>query len=53
VLDIDAEVGTIEPEKSADLIIVDGNPLEDIRILQEESRIKFVMKGGVILKSTF
>lgn len=52
VLGIDSDVGTIEPGKLADLIIVDGNPLEDIRILQEDTAIKLVMKGGEILKST-
>jgi imidazolonepropionase-like amidohydrolase len=52
VLDMDAEIGTIEPGKFADLIIVDGNPLEDIRILQDDTKIKWVMKGGEILKST-
>lgn len=52
VLGVDSEVGSIEPGKMADLIIVDGNPLEDIRILQDETKIKLVMKGGEILKST-
>jgi imidazolonepropionase-like amidohydrolase len=52
VLGIHSEVGTIEPGKLADLIIVDGNPLEDIRILQEKPKIRFVMKAGKILKST-
>lgn len=51
VLGIDSEVGTIEPGKLADLIVVDGNPLEDIRMLQEDTRIKLVMKGGEILKT--
>ncbi len=30
VMKLDKEVGTIEPGKRADLIIVDGNPLENI-----------------------
>ena len=41
-------VGTLEDGKYADLLILDGNPLEDIRILQDHSRIVGVMKGGVM-----
>jgi len=41
-------VGTLEEGKYADLLIIDGNPLEDIRILQDHSRIVGVMKGGVM-----
>lgn len=43
-------LGTIEPEKIADIIVVDGNPLEDIRILSNEEKIKLVMKEGNIVK---
>jgi imidazolonepropionase-like amidohydrolase len=39
-------VGTLEPEKFADLIVVDGDPLSDITILQDHSKIVAVMKGG-------
>ncbi len=42
------ELGTIEPGKMADIIIVNGEPLENIKILQDLSRIKMVMKGGKI-----
>lgn len=38
-------VGTIEQGKFADLIAVAGNPLDD---LAELTRVRFVMKGGVI-----
>ena len=49
-LDMDKEVGTIEPGKYADLVILDGDPLADIRILQEETRIIQVFKGGTRVK---
>jgi len=42
------ETGTIEPGKLADIIIVDGNPLDDIRILQNVDKIKMVMLEGKI-----
>lgn len=39
-------VGTLESGKFADLIVVDGDPLSDIRVLQDHARIVAVMKGG-------
>ena len=44
------EVGTIEVGKVADMVIVDGDPLEDISILRNAGRIKMVMKGGLVIK---
>ncbi|WP_348264663.1 amidohydrolase family protein [Telmatobacter sp. DSM 110680] len=43
-----AKTGTLEPGKWADIIGVEKNPMEDVRVLQN---VKFVMKGGVIYKS--
>ena len=40
--------GQIAPGKLADLIAVKGNPLEDVRVLQQ---VPWVMKGGVVVKS--
>jgi imidazolonepropionase-like amidohydrolase len=39
-------VGTLEAGKFADLIVVDGDPLTDITVLQDHSKIVAVMKGG-------
>lgn len=41
------DVGTIESGKFADIIAVDGDPLQDVTKLQN---VGFVMKGGVIYK---
>ncbi len=43
-----ADVGTLEEGKLADLLIIDGDPLDDIAILQNKARIPLVMQGGRI-----
>jgi len=45
------EIGTVEEGKLADLLVVDGNPLEDISILQKRENLKLIMKGGKIAKN--
>jgi len=45
ILDV---VGTIEEGKVADIILVNGDPLENISILSEEDKIAMVMKEGRI-----
>jgi len=42
------DLGTIEAGKLADVIAVDGDPLKNIRCLQEKQNIKIVMKEGRI-----
>ncbi len=44
-------LGTLETGKLADLIVVDGDPLADIKILQDRKKIQLVMKGGEIIRS--
>jgi imidazolonepropionase-like amidohydrolase len=51
LLKIQEHVGTLETGKIADLILVDGNPLEDISILKDRARIALVMQGGRIVKN--
>jgi len=40
------ELGTLEQGKLADMLIVDGDPLQDITVLQDLSKIKMVIKNG-------
>ena len=40
-------VGTLRPGKFADLLVVDGNPDTDVRILGDRSRLAAIVKGGV------
>jgi imidazolonepropionase-like amidohydrolase len=43
----DDSLGTLEPGKSADILVVDGDPLQDIIAL---ARPKLVMKSGVVIR---
>lgn len=48
-LKMSADLGTLEAGKFADIIAVDGNPVEKIAVLQEKNNnIKMVMKGSVV-----
>ncbi len=47
-LDMAEDVGSVEAGKWADLVVVEGNPLQDIKVLQDLARIKLVFKGGTI-----
>jgi imidazolonepropionase-like amidohydrolase len=42
-------VGTLEEGKLADIVIVDGNPLDNASILCDEGKISMVMKEGQIV----
>lgn len=44
------ELGELIPEAAADLILVDGDPLEDIAVLAQSSSIKLVIKHGLLAK---
>jgi imidazolonepropionase-like amidohydrolase len=40
------EVGTLEKGRLADLVVVHGNPLDDVEVLLDPARIELVLKGG-------
>jgi imidazolonepropionase-like amidohydrolase len=44
---LERRIGTVEPGKDADLLVVDGDPLRDLRLFQDPARLPLVMKGGV------
>jgi imidazolonepropionase-like amidohydrolase len=48
-IELQSVTGSIVPGLQADLIALDGNPLQDITALR---RVMFVMKGGVVYKLT-
>ena len=45
------DLGTIEANKYADILVLEENPLDDIKILQDKDKILIVMKGGEIYKN--
>ena len=46
------EVGTVEEGKLADILVVNGNPLADLSILQDKSRLEVIMKDGEIVDTS-
>jgi imidazolonepropionase-like amidohydrolase len=42
------ELGTLQPGKLADLILVDGDPLADLSLLADPARLALVMKDGKV-----
>ena len=47
-LGLEKETGTVQPGKAADLLLIEGDPLKDVTILQDRSKIKMVLKAGKI-----
>jgi imidazolonepropionase-like amidohydrolase len=45
---LDKEIGTLDVGKKADMLLIDGNPAEDITVLLPRENIKTVMKDGQI-----
>lgn len=39
-------IGTLTPGKYADLLVVDGNPDQDVRVLQDRGRLRHIVQGG-------
>jgi imidazolonepropionase-like amidohydrolase len=51
LLNMEGKVGTVNPGAFADVIVVDGDPLEDLSLLTEQGRhIPIIMKGGQFVK---
>jgi len=50
VLGLEKKIGTLEKGKVADLIVVDGNPLKDVGLLQKKDKILAIMKEGQFYK---
>lgn len=45
------QVGVLKAGWLADLLIIDGDPLSDVCVLQDKSRLELIMKDGAIFKN--
>lgn len=46
------KLGVVEPNALADLLLVDGNPLEDLELVANPENFVVIMKDGVVYKNT-
>ena len=52
ILRREGELGELVPGAFADLLVVDGDPLRDLGLLQHQGRhLAAIMKGGVFSKN--
>jgi imidazolonepropionase-like amidohydrolase len=52
LMGMEDSLGSIEPGKTADLLVVDADPLTEIPLLQERERLCLIMKDGHLHKNT-
>jgi imidazolonepropionase-like amidohydrolase len=46
------QIGCLKPGAFADLLVIDGNPLADLGVLQEQGKyLALIMKGGRLYKN--
>ncbi|MDD3582009.1 MAG: hypothetical protein PHW74_13440 [Desulfobacca sp.] len=52
LFNLTGQIGVIAPGAYADLLVLDGNPLEDLGLLQDpESHLSLIMKAGKFFKN--
>jgi imidazolonepropionase-like amidohydrolase len=47
---LEDEIGTVEPGKRADLVLVQGQPLDDIALVAEPDNVVLVLQDGTVVK---
>lgn len=50
LLRLDQRLGTLAVGKLADVLVVDGDPLTDIKIIQDKNKLVAILKGGEVYK---
>jgi imidazolonepropionase-like amidohydrolase len=51
IMGLPGELGVVKPGALADLLLVDGDPLADIGILQDRAALRMIMKDGGLHKA--
>jgi imidazolonepropionase-like amidohydrolase len=51
IMQMGDELGMIKPGYLADMLLVDGDPIANIRVLQDKSRLLAIMKDGQFHKA--
>ena len=51
-LGIQAEVGTLEAGREADLLVLDGDPLQDVGVIRRREQLALVMQAGQVVAGT-
>ncbi|HKZ91900.1 MAG TPA: amidohydrolase family protein, partial [Candidatus Limnocylindrales bacterium] len=47
---LEDRIGTVEEGKDADLILVEGDPLDDVEIIADPGRVAVVLRSGLVVK---
>lgn len=52
LLNMTGELGVVAPGACADLLVIDGNPFDDLTVMERHERIVAIMKGGEFVKNS-
>ncbi|MFD0848657.1 metal-dependent hydrolase family protein [Sphingosinicella xenopeptidilytica] len=52
LLNMEGKLGVLAPGAYADILIIDGSPLNDITVLENHSHIRMIMRDGRIIRNT-
>lgn len=52
LLHLSGDLGTLAEGKLADVIVVDGNVMDDIQLIADPQNVRLVVKGGSVVKNT-
>ena len=52
IVQMTGRLGVVAPDAFADLLVIDGDPLADISVLEDHARIRLIVRAGDICKNT-